>query len=834
MIYRDTMPSGQAHGQSYDGQRPTQNPPQQPQPYPQYTNANGFNCYPVNGHAPFQQDASSQPAYPQQPASYYTNSASHLNNYNSAFNRPSPVDAAPPLQFVNPSFLQNHVAPKPVPPAPEPVTTPASTASPQIPPVSRLPQQAASVKSSPKNSPKLGDKRTLLQGISTKPAKRPASGTGIAGSPVLSQSPAHVETLPLLLCVAEDCFEKANSAVQDVARFMSAEETKEHHQLMATGLGCLEIAMKSNKLSPRLEARLCLRYASILTEETTNLMEAETALTRGIAVCEKHRFTDLKYSSQFLLMKTLFQRNQKAAFKSVDTHIADCTTFKHVHWVYAFRFLKAAFHLQSGGAADHHALENLRRIADIANQREDKAIYVMATLLEGLAHLGSMKEDCITRVQTCIAQASKWQFDASVHLPQIDVLLLLLDLVCSLREKDYKVSVQKMDSLLTRLDELKDTADLFHEILLPIRRVPNLPQTISTDTQAILRPGDSSFDYLVLSTLGKQELFALANVFDGIVSLHRDKMPPARSFALWDEAVRLLEGKTRLSVDPVTRQKGPLDRGHVSTSQSLAEALKQSEWAKELVCYVQVLVGLQAATLSDWARVKHCVDTIRELCPSTGFLDTMTLYLEGVLMQGTTRLNEALEIWRDERFEMDWSGATKTHSASQIEMELAILAALNRLWIRQAGEHRDNADITEIVDLLRPLCEDNPDREIRTAYNLVMASIDMEPPLSINQVKSCIQSSVAGAQRVGNTQFLSMALNLMRWKLFENVVGEQALKCAMAAVAQAKKTGNLLWMSVADGMLAQSRETQGELERAQADRESAVRLANEAYARTRV
>lgn len=26
-------------------------------------------------------------------------------------------------------------------------------------------------------------------------------------------------------------------------------------------------------------------------------------------------------------MKTLFQRNQKAAFKSIDTHIADCTTY---------------------------------------------------------------------------------------------------------------------------------------------------------------------------------------------------------------------------------------------------------------------------------------------------------------------------------------------------------------------------------------------------------------------------------------------------------------------------------------------------------------------------
>ena len=50
----------------------------------------------------------------------------------------------------------------------------------------------------------------------------------------------------------------------------------------------------------------------------------------------QHRFTDLKYSSQFLLMKTLFQRNQKAAFKSVDTHIADSSTYE---WNFSSAFV---------------------------------------------------------------------------------------------------------------------------------------------------------------------------------------------------------------------------------------------------------------------------------------------------------------------------------------------------------------------------------------------------------------------------------------------------------------------------------------------------------------
>jgi len=93
----------------------------------------------------------------------------------------------------------------------------------------------------------------------------------------------------VLIHIAEDCIDKARAIGQDVARRMAAAEVTEYQKLISTGLGCLEMAMAAKKLVPRLEARLCLRYASILIEETTNLTEAETALTRGISVCEKVR-----------------------------------------------------------------------------------------------------------------------------------------------------------------------------------------------------------------------------------------------------------------------------------------------------------------------------------------------------------------------------------------------------------------------------------------------------------------------------------------------------------------------------------------------------------------
>lgn len=541
-----------------------------------------------------------QSAYPQAQPMFYPNNPVNLSTYSSnpttSFAH-TPQTTTAPVQFVDPSFLQKQYVPpiqtNRILPAPQPMTV----SSPQLPlpQISRhnqqIPpqqiqqttnhhdqqqqqhqqqqqrhtqnqhhqqqerQQPRPQPSQPQNSPHLqtqqlhqpishqnshrSDERRLQpQATSTKMAtpRGPGRPPSVAKSSASTQRAGHVETLPLLLCVAEDCFAKAHAAASKVARSMSDSEVNEYHKMVATGLGCLEVAMNSNKLWPRLEARLCLRYASVLIEETTNIMEAETALTRGILVCEKvcnsramgsrylricqadfksqHRFIDLKYCSQFLLMKTLFQRNPKAAFKSLDTHIMDATMYKHAPWVYAFRFLKAAFHIQSGTAADHHALENLRRMSSIATTRDEKAMFVMVMLLEGLSHLNTMKDDWINRVQNCIAQAQKLQFDDAAHIPQLDVLLLLLDLACSLRQKSHRDAAQKLSVLQSKLEELRNLpswSSVSDELLLPIRRVVNdAAPTLSRDTEAVLRRGDGAFDYLVLSALGKQESFAMA------------------------------------------------------------------------------------------------------------------------------------------------------------------------------------------------------------------------------------------------------------------------------------------------------------------------------------
>lgn len=323
LIHWSHQPSTMPPGPIYNGQGQPQR-----QQHPQYNHAQyqhqlqnqqsqSRSPHPIHpqysasyaNNAPQQYQQVQYPHYPpqqQQQPVFYPSSAPQFQNYNAAtFNHARPPTAASPVQFVDPSYLRRPVAPaqtayaSPTPtPAAAPAPAPAPTsraaavaqavpaiATPQPPRVAQNPLQTPVAR----DSPNLHERRPPSQGAmgksTPKDARRLTSGA-VAKSPVLTQTP-RIENLPLLLSVAEDCFAKANAAAPNASWSMGKNEVGEHHKLVATGLGCLEVAMKLNKLTPRLEARLCLRYAGVLVDETTNIMEAETALTRGIAVCEK-------------------------------------------------------------------------------------------------------------------------------------------------------------------------------------------------------------------------------------------------------------------------------------------------------------------------------------------------------------------------------------------------------------------------------------------------------------------------------------------------------------------------------------------------------------------
>ncbi|KAL6402393.1 hypothetical protein AUP68_14868 [Ilyonectria robusta] len=110
-----------------------------------------------------------------------------------------------------------------------------------------------------------------------------------------------------------------------------------------------------------------------------------------------------------------------------------------------------------------------------------------------------------------------------------------------------------------------------------------------------------------------------------------------------------------------------------------------------------------------------------------------------------------------------------------------------------------------------------------------MAALVTDPPQQLNQRKQHIQAAMGGSRATNNVLGAAVTLAIMRSRLFENVIGEQALKSAMAAAKQAQRSGNVLWQSVADGMLAQSHEVQGQHMEAAREWDKATREAKEAF-----
>ena len=186
--------------------------------------------------------------------------------------------------------------------------------------------------------------------------------------------------------------------------------------------------------------------------------------------------------------------------------------FKHISWQYAFRMLKATFYASMGTASDTAALENVRAIQNVASARGDSAMSVFASTMEGFALLKTSKEGNMERVQSCVAQIAKFQFDPSAKVMQLDVLAMLLDFAASLHHHSPETTNQKLRQLQHRLDECEDWHNVKADFRIPIKRQAGGAKTVSEETSAIIcagPEGEDGCDYVVMSFMTKMELRSL-------------------------------------------------------------------------------------------------------------------------------------------------------------------------------------------------------------------------------------------------------------------------------------------------------------------------------------
>lgn len=258
------------------------------------------------------------------------------------------------------------------------------------------------------------------------------------------------------------------------------------------------------------------------------------------------------------------------------------------------------------------------------------------------------------------------------------------------------------------------------------------------------------------------------------------------------------------------------------------------QWQGKMICYVHIYIAFSHATVGDWSTVKLHLDllsdSVRNFDTSLdSILVSLKLYLDGIYHQGIGDFDSALRIYQDERLSLPASKSLTMTPACQIQRDIAILAYMNMLWTLQDRQWLDPSQNAAMIERLEQLCSNHPDKDLVTAFHIIKSTVTTSPPTTMIQIKGHLKLALAGSQTTANKLFLCITLSIMCSRFFSGVLGDQSMKSAMSASQQASNVGNALWMSVADGMLAQCYDVHGRKGEAQATMEQAQAIAQKAF-----
>ncbi|SPB45579.1 unnamed protein product [Aspergillus niger] len=854
VVYPQVMiPAYPAYAQTYNPQPPQQQqppppPPQQPppqqQPQQQYVNPSDlFNPPPLASTSP-PQFTNSPSQYAAQPAvsvagnsrspvlptstparsTYY--SAPSPNQANQTPNNyPQPTSTTPSVQVPPPAAAAVAATASP---APAPAAKPVAANPVPVKPAAAKPVAQTPPAPSPKPVQVLIPAPTpeVQQKVQRPPSKKQAQRqTG--QKPTQKSAGTPIDYQVLLLAMADEYLNAAHSHGTLVALLRREMEMDEYYKLVATGLGCLEAVLKNWRLQPRVEALVRLRYARILFEETDNDLEAETALSKGIDLCERNRMLDLKYSMQHLLARMLYKTNPKASLKAVDGMIQDVEAYvpvspilsssaepvryRHSAWEYAFRFLRVSLSLSSSAHQDSvSALQHLHKIATMASRNGDRAVSAMSAIIEALAHLQQGSGfDSVEQAQRAVAVARSHQLNDELrHIPQLTTLVQIVDICCSLLEYDINQSSQKLKVLQDLMDERLNDSNWRSDgsFSIPLNGKSAGPSSI--DTGDILQVQSGTL-LLSFNWLPQHDLYALCYFLSSITLSCKNSYDGRKAEKFLQEGTRMLKGSF----------KAPQE-----ITESVVSANRRVQWRRLLYCNLLVQQVFLACGRTDWELANKTLKELREEGQELGdqlpdTVECLMEYATGAIAQATGDLTAALNAFQSPLLSLS-TNFSKT-ARNEPRRDIAILAALNTVLILRDPTHPSHSHLPTILSTVESFCTGSPNKYIQAAYYLVCATVQTESTI---QTKQYLQQALQSATAISNSQITCMTLTFMSWKYFRGVVGEQAEKSARAGRAMAKKANDRLWVSVTDEMLAETLERQGKNEEAKGVREEGHRV----------
>ncbi|KAK0784368.1 hypothetical protein LTR75_010739 [Friedmanniomyces endolithicus] len=610
---------------------------------------------------------------------------------------------------------------------------------------------------------------------------------------VASRLPPTPDYQAVLLSLADEYVMAAHQMSSALAASdFDKDHIERYHQLVSTALGCLESVLKNfRQLDARKEARIRLRLASLLHEETENSEQAGELLSKGIALCERNRLTDLKYAMHHLLVRVLAKSSHKAAIKAVEKLVTEAEALKLGHWVYSFRFLRVSLGMQVLGPAETAAvLKHLSALKAAAEPQRHVTVQIVAATLDAVVHLKSGAADAVELAQRAIAAARMHQLSPEMQCaPQLRALLDCLDLACSLMQHKSTHIIEKMRQMQTSIDSTKydnawtQNASTF---LVPIGTLFSVD--IHADTAGILAATTKGELGLSFDWIRKGQLYALGYLLSGVASNYKHGGEP--------QTDEMLEGALRLA---------KLDAGDFPCA--LPAMIQYANWQRS----ASVMARLQQAAVqcarSEWASASKIMLEVVEAAAEHelklhNVTQVLLVYIRAVMKHGDGDLEGAEALYASGP--LVWDSNSKETSALR---DMQAVACLNRIHILQHVGRRDEAE--GMLALIEAFAVTNLNLSITAGYYIVAMSAQ-GPQSPILKLKTELAPGIKAAKAASNTQQLCMIMSIMTNMFFTNIVGDQAIKAARASRTLARQCGSKLWQAVADSMYGQTLDLCGE------------------------
>ncbi|KAL8771315.1 MAG: hypothetical protein Q9209_003220 [Squamulea sp. 1 TL-2023] len=613
----------------------------------------------------------------------------------------------------------------------------------------------------------------------------------------------------LLLSLAEDYLAAAHGQGSLRALMERKISMRRYYKLVATGLSCLEVVLKRSRLQPQMEATVRLRYASILYNETQNILEAEQTLSEGIKLCDRYRFFDLKYNMEHLLARVLFIGSPRASLKFLDGVIKNAEAYKHTAWVYGLRFLKVSLLLKLSSHQDILvALTHIRNISAMAEDLGDRTVLAIASTVEALIHLReSSSAESIEQAQRALASARSQQLHPQVaQVPQIVVLTNIVDLSCSLQQCDPSQAINKMQAMQVSLESQSDSWSPEGSLLIPVQsqepsKCPNGHGIVRKNAQGSLA--------VMFRWTPWEDVYVLGYLLSSITTAHKNTSDGLKSEQMLKEGIRRLN--------------------EYHDAKSILEPLSliasRHAWRQTLKGFLQVHLVFTLCTRTAWLLAREAFlelqNTVALIPEKPELLNLLTHYLEGIINQGTGHLDTALSIFQHSDFSL-----SNLITTSPSHLDLAILSTFNSILIVRDPSHSSHHILPSLLSSLEPhLTHIKHSKPLTSAYNLILATSPNPTAPTIVKTKQYLQNSLSAAKAIANNQLLCITLSLMSDKFFKGVVGEQSEKSARASENLARKGNDALWKSVSAGVVGETLELAGRGEEAERVRSMGMEIA---------